>query len=104
MKLHVETLGSGPPLIILHGMLGSGTNWRGVARQLENRFTVVLPDLVNHGRSPRSSAFDVPTVSGAGAAASRKSPSTTSVSVKPPHSRGPARRPAFSSAERHRPT
>jgi pimeloyl-ACP methyl ester carboxylesterase len=39
--------------VILHGLLGSGSNWSGVASALADRFTVVLPDLSNHGLSPR---------------------------------------------------
>lgn len=44
--------GSGPPVVILHGLLGSGRNWQGVASALGSRFDVVLPDLRNHGGSP----------------------------------------------------
>lgn len=44
--------GSGPPVVILHGLLGSGRNWQGIAAALASRFDVVLPDLRNHGGSP----------------------------------------------------
>lgn len=44
--------GSGPPVVILHGLLGSGRNWQGIASALGTRFDVVLPDLRNHGGSP----------------------------------------------------
>lgn len=39
---------------ILHGILGSGRNWRGFARALRRRdptWTYVLPDLRNHGET-----------------------------------------------------
>lgn len=39
---------------ILHGILGSGRNWRGVARALRKRdpsWAYVLPDLRNHGET-----------------------------------------------------
>jgi pimeloyl-ACP methyl ester carboxylesterase len=54
MKLHCERLGSGPPLVILHGLLGSGDNWQGLAKLWAPDFTVLVPDLRNHGRSPHS--------------------------------------------------
>jgi pimeloyl-ACP methyl ester carboxylesterase len=44
--------GSGPPAVILHGLLGSGRNWQGIATALGAKFDVVLPDLRNHGGSP----------------------------------------------------
>lgn len=47
---------SGPegevPLVILHGLFGSGTNWRSIAKRLSQRRTVIVMDLRNHGRSP----------------------------------------------------
>ena len=44
--------GEGPPVILLHGLFGQGSNLRGVARALESRFTVHCLDLPDHGRSP----------------------------------------------------
>jgi len=52
MKLFYRKYGSGPPLIILHGLYGSSDNWISIARSLEKRFTIFLPDLRNHGQSP----------------------------------------------------
>ncbi len=43
---------SGPPVVLLHGLFGSGRNWVGIANALADRFEVVLPDLRNHGASP----------------------------------------------------
>lgn len=54
MKLHFERLGSGSPLVILHGLLGSGDNWQGVAKMWAPDFTLLVPDLRNHGRSPHA--------------------------------------------------
>ena len=51
LTLNSETYGSGPPLLILHGLFGSGRNWHGVATRLADRFRVHAPDLRNHGRS-----------------------------------------------------
>ena len=55
MELFVRKYGNAPQhLIILHGMYGSGDNWTSIARNLSDGFTVHLPDLRNHGRSPHS--------------------------------------------------
>ncbi|MEF3193439.1 MAG: alpha/beta fold hydrolase [Halothiobacillaceae bacterium] len=55
VKLHFDTLGQGEPLIILHGLFGSGANWRSIAQRLVDRWQVILPDLRNHGDSPHAS-------------------------------------------------
>ena len=52
VSLHYQVSGEGPPLIILHGLFGSGSNWRTVARALAQTNTVYLVDLRNHGASP----------------------------------------------------
>jgi len=43
--------GSGPPVILLHGLLGSKANMTGVARALASRFRAYVVDLRNHGDS-----------------------------------------------------
>ena len=55
MKLNHKILGSGQPIIVLHGLLGMLDNWQGPARLLEDSFTMVLVDLRNHGHSSHSS-------------------------------------------------
>src|SRR6478672_1449510 len=55
MRLHFEVLGSGPPLLILHGLFGSLENWRSMARRLSAEFQVFSIDQRNHGESPHSS-------------------------------------------------
>jgi len=55
MKLHHQTSGSGPALVIVHGLFGSADNWRGLAKQLVTKAQVITVDLRNHGRSPHSS-------------------------------------------------
>lgn len=54
VKLNFRKMGSGPDLVILHGLYGSSDNWLTVAKKLENRFTVWLPDQRNHGQSPHT--------------------------------------------------
>ncbi len=58
MKLFYRKYGSGPPLIILHGLYGSSDNWVTIARKLSDEFTVYLPDQRNHGQSPHSETHD----------------------------------------------
>lgn len=61
MKLHFREYGSGsPPLLILHGLFGSGDNWHTIARRLEKGRRVVAADLRNHGQSPHSELFTFP--------------------------------------------
>lgn len=51
MNLYYRTQGEGTPIIIIHGLFGDGLNWGGVARQLKDKYHLVLPDMRNHGRS-----------------------------------------------------
>ena len=43
---------SGTPLVIAHGLFGSGRNWGVIARRLSDTRRVVTLDLRNHGSSP----------------------------------------------------
>jgi esterase len=52
LALAFETVGDGPPLLILHGLFGSSGNWRSVARALSASHRVISVDLRNHGGSP----------------------------------------------------
>ncbi|WP_108125969.1 alpha/beta fold hydrolase [Saccharospirillum mangrovi] len=58
--LHSHSLGKGPNLIILHGLFGSGDNWRSVAKALSDRFQVHCLDLPNHGQSPWTEQLNYP--------------------------------------------
>jgi pimeloyl-ACP methyl ester carboxylesterase len=55
INLHFRKSGHGPALVILHGLYGASDNWISIARKLEERFTVFIPDLRNHGHSPHTS-------------------------------------------------
>jgi esterase len=57
MQLHYETCGTGAPLIILHGLLGSLENWHTLSRRLGEHFQVFAVDQRNHGRSPHSAGM-----------------------------------------------
>ncbi|RRH73879.1 alpha/beta fold hydrolase [Falsigemmobacter faecalis] len=46
--------GSGVPLLIVHGLFGSGRNWGAIAKRLSARGPVITVDQRNHGESPRA--------------------------------------------------
>jgi pimeloyl-ACP methyl ester carboxylesterase len=43
--------GSGPPLVLVHGLGGVGANWSEMASALSARWRVLVPDLPGHGGS-----------------------------------------------------
>ncbi len=49
--LSYSEFGDGPPVILLHGLLGSRSNMNTVAKSLSDRFRVFTLDLRNHGAS-----------------------------------------------------
>jgi pimeloyl-ACP methyl ester carboxylesterase len=46
-----RTGGAKPPIVMLHGLIGSGACWTPVARGLESELDVIMPDARGHGRS-----------------------------------------------------
>jgi len=52
IRIHYLRTGGGkPPVVLLHGLLGSGGCWTPLARALEGEFDVVMPDARGHGGS-----------------------------------------------------
>lgn len=49
LSWHVQVLGEGPPLLLLHGAGAATHTWRDLAPLLAQRFTVIAPDLPGHG-------------------------------------------------------
>jgi pimeloyl-ACP methyl ester carboxylesterase len=45
--------GSGPLLVLIHGIAGSSATWDNVLPGLAERYTVVAPDLLGHGQSAK---------------------------------------------------
>ena len=59
--LHANILGSGKPLLILHGFLGMSDNWKTLGKKYAQAgFQVHLLDQRNHGRSFWSGEFNYP--------------------------------------------
>ena len=48
MRWHVQVMGQGPALLLLHGTGSSTHSWRDVMPLLATRYTVIAPDLPGH--------------------------------------------------------
>jgi pimeloyl-ACP methyl ester carboxylesterase len=48
--------GSGPALLLIHGVGDNSTTWNSVHAKLAQRFTVIAPDLLGHGESDKPRA------------------------------------------------
>jgi pimeloyl-ACP methyl ester carboxylesterase len=51
-SLHYLVRGYGEPLLLIHGLGGSGVDWAFQVAALEKRFRVIVPDLPGSGHSP----------------------------------------------------
>lgn len=61
VELNYESFGhQGSPVLILHGLFGSSTNWRSLARKLEPSYRVFALNLRNHGVSPWTQSMTYP--------------------------------------------
>ncbi len=49
IKWHVQVMGSGPVLLLIHGTGAATHSWRGLMPLLAEHFTVVAPDMPGHG-------------------------------------------------------
>ena len=52
-RLSVYVVGEGPPLLLVHGLGGSGRYWAGLAPHLAASRTLIAPDLAGFGRSDK---------------------------------------------------
>src|SRR5688500_663896 len=50
-RVSYRTAGSGPALLLLHGITNSSETWERAASLLSDRFTLIAPDLLGHGES-----------------------------------------------------
>lgn len=62
MRLTVHAAGSGPAVVLLHGLFGSARNLGALQRDLAGRFRVLALDLRNHGDSPHGAMMDYATL------------------------------------------
>ena len=51
VETHLRVQGSGPPLLLVHGLMTSSYSWRYVFEPLSAHFTCYAPDLPGNGRS-----------------------------------------------------
>lgn len=59
IQLHSTIEGNGDTLLILHGFLGMGDNWKTLSREFaDESYEVHLIDQRNHGRSPHTDEFN----------------------------------------------
>jgi magnesium chelatase accessory protein len=58
LRWHVQVMGSGPAVLLLHGTGASGHSFRDLMPLLATRFTVVVPDLPGHAASRMPSWFE----------------------------------------------
>jgi magnesium chelatase accessory protein len=49
LRWHVQRMGEGPPLLLVHGTAAATHSWRALAPMLARRFEVIAPDLPGHG-------------------------------------------------------
>ncbi|HWF57841.1 MAG TPA: alpha/beta fold hydrolase [Candidatus Dormibacteraeota bacterium] len=52
-RMSVQLSGEGPPLLLLHGLGGSGRYWAGLAPSLASSRLLIAPDLAGFGRSDK---------------------------------------------------
>ncbi|QQX82345.1 alpha/beta fold hydrolase [Shewanella sp. KX20019] len=60
--MHYTTHGSGPVVILIHGLFGDLDNLKSLGKALEDCFTVVRVDVANHGSSKHVSSMTYPSL------------------------------------------
>lgn len=62
IRWHVQKMGAGPPLLLIHGTGAATHSWRGLMPILARCFTVIAPDLPGHGftQSPPAHRLSLP--------------------------------------------
>jgi magnesium chelatase accessory protein len=56
-RWHVQRMGSGPPLLLLHGTGASVHSWRGLMPLLARSYSVIAPDLPRHAFTTGHDAY-----------------------------------------------
>jgi magnesium chelatase accessory protein len=62
LRWHVQQMGEGPPILLVHGTGAATHSWRALAPMLAETFRVVAPDLPGHGftQVPSSHKLSLP--------------------------------------------
>ena len=62
IRWHVQRMGQGPPLLLIHGTGAATHSWRGLLPLLAPHFSVIAPDLPGHGftQSPPAHRLSLP--------------------------------------------
>jgi magnesium chelatase accessory protein len=62
LRWHVQVMGAGPPLLLLHGAGAASHSYRDLAPLLARDFTVICPDLPGHGftETPAANGLSLP--------------------------------------------
>ena len=62
IRWHVQRMGEGPPLLLIHGTGAATHSWRALSPLLAPHFDVIAPDLPGHGftQSPPSHRLSLP--------------------------------------------
>ncbi len=63
-KLAVHSMGSGPPVLLVHGITESSQTWDPVAGRLSTTNEVIRVDLRGHGNSQHNAPYDLATMAG----------------------------------------
>ena len=66
LNLNTESVGENhsQAILILHGLFGSASNWRRIARALSENYRVISVDMRNHGESPWDDDMSYPAMAG----------------------------------------
>jgi pimeloyl-ACP methyl ester carboxylesterase len=56
IRIHLAEAGSGPPLLLLHGLAATHDNWQHTLAAFAGRWRVIAPDLPGHGQSAKPNA------------------------------------------------
>lgn len=61
-RWHVQRMGRGPAVLLIHGTGAASHSWRGVMPLLAPHYTVIAPDLPGHGftQAPRARRLSLP--------------------------------------------
>ena len=57
LRVRHKAVGSGPPLVLVHGLMTSSYSWRYVIEPLSRRYRVLVPDLIGSGATDKPLDF-----------------------------------------------